>query len=82
MKISIKDALGLWLEHRCDNLLLLLISGAATKPEVKELLEDRKATYQPKRTNPIRRKAFHGNYRSFFPGRKKKPINEQEFTLK
>ena len=78
MKITLEAALRLWLEHRSDNLLTLLISGAATKLAVKKLLEDRKST----RNNPIRRKAFHGNYRSMFPGRNSKPIAEQDFILK
>ena len=78
MKVTLNQALVLWLKHRSDNLLTLLISGAATKPEVKKLLVDHTSS----RNNPIRRKAFHGNYRNMFPGRKTKPIAEQNFTLK
>ena len=83
MKISVEEAVRLWMENRsCDNILKLLISGAATKPEVKKILE--KNFTQQRRSNRIRRKAYHGNYKSMFNivNRKKKPLDEQEFTLK
>ena len=67
------------MEHRCDNLLKLLISGAATKPQVKIILENQSPTT---RNNPIRKKAFHGNYRSLFGNKKKTSISDEEFVLK
>ena len=78
-KITLENAVVAWMQHRCDNLLKLLINGAATKPEVKKILESQSPST---RNNPIRKKAFHGNYKSLFDYKKKNSIAEEEFVLK
>jgi len=81
-KITLRQAVVAFLQHRCDNLLKLLISGAATKPSVKKILQKYVNSPLESRNNPIRKKAFHGNYRSMFLVNKKKSISDEEFVLK
>ena len=81
-KITLRQAIQQYLQHRCDSLLKLLISGAATKPSVKKILQKHLKSPQESRNNPIRKKAFHGNYKNMFVINKKKSISDEEFVLK
>ena len=96
--ITLEEAVKMWLHHRSDNILGLLLSGAATKPEVREVLdrihdpsetptrkglrsEDRRRDLE-RRLNPIRKKAFHGNYREFFGSDETRGVSNEKFVLK
>ena len=82
VELSLEDALELWLINRSDDFLRLLISGAATKPQVKVLLDDRLGTACRRKNLPIRKKAFHGNYKEMLGMRDPKDITDKIYTLK
>ncbi len=114
ISVSLPDAVQLWLKYRCDNILSLLLSGAATKSAAKEALDrltktkgnlpkrkssfrgtykcffsskryetdEPKAKKQRQRCNPIRRRAFHGNYRESLGSSSSSSISKKSFRLR
>lgn len=71
-RITLENAVLHWLEDRCENSLKLLLSGAATKPEVRQIMDqlnencESTSDEQERRQNPIRKAAFHDDYKQFY----------------
>lgn len=71
-KVTLRAAVEHWLEDRCENSLKLLLSGAATKPKVKLIMDElnendgSSSDGENRRQNPIRKAAFHDDYKKFF----------------
>ena len=71
---ELEEAVEMWLKYpHDDHYLSLLLSGAATKPQVKDILRKKSV-----RKNPFRNHSFHGTYQDQNEGGKFKVEKERE----